>query len=127
MQKKKRPLIRPKEAGDLDPEQIRAVVRAVHVLPTEDGWQVRKGGKKRICILFETPDEAEKYAQRLATNRKVGVVVHSRAIPKLQSTKTFGKQTSGVLSSLKRQPRKISVKEDTGVSVKSQVSSKPEK
>jgi hypothetical protein len=90
MPKKKRPLIRPQEAGELDPAEIRAVVRAVHVLPTVDGWEVRKGGKKRISVLFETQEEAEKYAHQLSTDRNVRVIVHSQVIPKLQSRSTLG-------------------------------------
>lgn len=90
MPKKKRPLIRPQEAGELDPAEIRAVVKAVHVLPTVDGWEVRKGGKKRISILFETQEKAEKYAHQLSVDQNVRVIVHSQLIPKLQSRSTFG-------------------------------------
>jgi Uncharacterized protein conserved in bacteria (DUF2188) len=84
MPKKKRPLIRPQEAGELDPAEIRAVVRAVHVVPTVDGWEVRKGGKKRVCVLFETQDKAEKYARQLSVDRNVGVIVHPQVIPRIQ-------------------------------------------
>jgi hypothetical protein len=90
MPKKKRPLIRPQEAGELDPAEIRAVVRAVHVLPTVDGWEVRKGGKKRISVLFETQEEAEKYGHQLSIDQGVRVIVHSQVIPKLQSRSTLG-------------------------------------
>jgi Uncharacterized protein conserved in bacteria (DUF2188) len=78
MPKKKRPLIRPQEAGELDPAEIRAVVRAVHILPTVDGWEVRKGGKKRISVLFETQEEAEKYGHQLSIDRNVGLIVHAK-------------------------------------------------
>jgi hypothetical protein len=84
MPKKKRPLIRPQEAGELDPAEIRAVVRAVHVFPTVNGWEVRKGGKKRISILFETREKAEKYAHQLSIDRNVGVIIHPQVIPRIQ-------------------------------------------
>lgn len=97
MPKKKRPLIRPQEAGELDPAEIRAVVRAVHVVPTVDGWQVRKSGKKRVCVLFETQDAAEKYAQKLSAALNVGIIVHSQIIPKSQFRGTLANNV-GVVS-----------------------------
>jgi hypothetical protein len=85
MSAKKRPLIRPQEAGDLDPERIRAVVRAVHVLPATNGWQVKKGGKERVDRVFVTWDEAEQFAQELSVIRNVEVMVHSRDNQELQN------------------------------------------
>jgi Uncharacterized protein conserved in bacteria (DUF2188) len=131
MPKKKRPLIRPQEAGELDPEEIRAVVRAVHVLPTVDAWEVRKGGKKRISVLFETQEDAEKYAHQLSVDQSVGIVVHSQIIPKLQFRGTLANNKVGVATGLSQDGqgriRKPSVNQDVGVVKHPEILSKFEK
>lgn len=129
MPKKKRPLIRPQEAGELDPAEIRAVVRAVHVVPTVDGWEVRKGGKKRISVLFETQEEAEKYGHQLSIDQSVGIVVHSQIIPKLQFHGTFDNYKAGVATELSQDGRirKPSVNKDVEVVKHPETLSKSEK
>lgn len=79
MPARKRPLIRPQEAGDLDPERIRAVVRAVHVLPATNGWQVRKGGKEHVDRVFMTRAEAEQFSLELSIIHDVEVIFHSKS------------------------------------------------
>jgi hypothetical protein len=73
-----RPLIESPEVGNLDPEEIRAVVRAVHVVPSLDGWVVRKAGTDRIHKLFATKEQAEHFAQELSAQHHVEIMIHSR-------------------------------------------------
>jgi Uncharacterized protein conserved in bacteria (DUF2188) len=89
MPTRKRPLIRPHEAGDLDPERIRAVVRAVHVLPATNGWQVKKGGKERVDRVFVTRDEAEQFAHELSVAHNVEIMFHSKSHQELHNQFSF--------------------------------------
>jgi hypothetical protein len=78
MSNKLRPLIESSEVGNLDPEEIRAVVSAVHVVPSPNGWVVRKSGTDRIHQLFATKEQAENFAQELSAQHHVEIMVHSR-------------------------------------------------
>jgi hypothetical protein len=73
-----RPLIESPEIGNLDPEEIRAVVSAVHVVPSLDGWIVRKAGADRIYQLFVTKEQAEQFAQQISAQHHVEIMIHSR-------------------------------------------------
>ncbi len=86
MSKKMRPLIESSEIGNIDPERIRAVVRAVHVVPLPTGWEVRKSGKARVSEIFEKKSLAEKFARELSERQKVELIVHPRPRKKLPST-----------------------------------------
>jgi hypothetical protein len=83
MSKKMRPLIESSEVGNIDPERIRAVVRAVHISPTPDGWEVRTGGRERVCQVFLTQDEAEHFANELSEHHGIEVFFHSHVRQKL--------------------------------------------
>lgn len=78
MSQKIRPLMTSTEVGNLDPAQIRTVVRAVHVLPSEQGWTVRKSGRDRTNQVFATQAEAVQFAHELSGNQNVDVIVHSK-------------------------------------------------
>jgi hypothetical protein len=82
MSNRLRPLIESPEVGNLDPEEIRAVVMAVHVVPSLDGWVVRKTGVDRIHQFFTTKEQAEQFAQELSTQHHVEIMIHS-GIPEL--------------------------------------------
>jgi hypothetical protein len=84
MSQKIRPLISSTETGNLDPAQIRAVVRAVHVLPSEQGWEVRKSGRDRTNQVFATQSEALQFAQELSAHQNVEVIVHSKTAETLR-------------------------------------------
>jgi hypothetical protein len=84
MSRKLRPLITSSEVGNLDPAQIRAVVRAVHVLPSEQGWEVRKSGRDRTNQVFATRSEAIRFAHELSVHQNVEVIVHSKSAETLQ-------------------------------------------
>jgi hypothetical protein len=78
MSRKLRPLITSSEVGNLNTEQIRAVVRAVHVLPSEQGWEVRKSGRDRTNQVFVTKSEAVQFAYELSAGQNVEVIFHSQ-------------------------------------------------
>jgi hypothetical protein len=84
MSRKLRPLITSSEVGNLDPAQIRAVVRAVHVLPSEEGWEVRKSGRDRMNQVFPTQSEAVRFAHELSAHQNVEVIVHAKTAETLQ-------------------------------------------
>lgn len=84
MTQKIRPLVTSTEVGNLDPEQIRTVVRAVHVLPSEEGWEVRKSGRDRTNQVFATQSEAVQFAQELSALQNVEVIVHSKTAETLR-------------------------------------------
>jgi hypothetical protein len=78
MSNKLRPLIESSEVGNLDPDEIRAVVSAVHVVPSPDGWVVRKSGTEQIHQLFVTKEQAEQFAQQISVQHHVEIMIHSR-------------------------------------------------
>jgi uncharacterized protein YdaT len=84
MAQKIRPLITSTEVGNLDPAQIRTVVRAVHVLPSEQGWAVRKSGRDRTNQVFATQSEAVRFAHELSAHQNVEVIVHSKTADTLR-------------------------------------------
>lgn len=50
----------------LSREDVRSVVRAVHVVPeTAGGWEVRKSGRRRVVKHFETKEAAVSFAETL--------------------------------------------------------------
>lgn len=51
---------------------------AQHVEPHGDQWAVRKEGAEQASKLFDTKQEAEDRALRLAQQHNSGVVVHDR-------------------------------------------------
>jgi uncharacterized protein YdaT len=84
MTQKIRPLVTSTEVGNLDPEQIRIVVRAVHVLPCEQGWTVRKSGIDRTNQVFATQAEAVQFARELSAHQHVEVIVHAKTAETLR-------------------------------------------
>ncbi|WP_404788510.1 DUF2188 domain-containing protein [Altericista sp. CCNU0014] len=84
MTQKIRPLITSTEVGNLDPEQIRTVVRAVHVLPADQGWEVRKSGRDRVDRVFPTQAEAIHFARELSVGQNVEVIVHAKTAETLR-------------------------------------------
>jgi Uncharacterized protein conserved in bacteria (DUF2188) len=84
MTQKMRPLITSTEVGNLDPEQIRTVVRAVHVLPSEQGWTVRKSGRDRVEKAFSSKIRAIQFACELSARHNLEVIVHSKTAETLR-------------------------------------------
>lgn len=63
--------------GKIPREKIESVVKAVHVVPANDGWQVRKSGKIRIAEKFPSKEAAVSYAKDISHKRGVDLFVHS--------------------------------------------------
>jgi hypothetical protein len=99
MARKVRPLITSTEVGNLDPEQIRTVVRAVHVLPSEQGWSVRKSGRDRVNQAFATYAEAVQFAEELSSAQNVALIFHVQTdgitVRKLSIRSRTGKKKFG--------------------------------
>ncbi|MDP2127631.1 MAG: DUF2188 domain-containing protein [Pseudohongiella sp.] len=49
-----------------------------HVVPTEDGWSVKKAGALRASSLHATQQEAIKAATQIARNQKTELYIHGR-------------------------------------------------
>jgi Uncharacterized protein conserved in bacteria (DUF2188) len=84
MTQKIRPLVTSTEVGNLDPEHIRTVVRAVHVLPSENGWMVRKSGRDRTNQVFATQADAIRFARELSAHQNVEAIVHAKTAETLR-------------------------------------------
>jgi hypothetical protein len=69
--------------GTIPIREIESVVRAVHVVPSNEGWQVRKSGKVRITKNFPSKDAAVEYARNVSQTREVDLIVHSKNGPQI--------------------------------------------
>lgn len=58
--------------------EINAVVKAVHVVPSETGWKVQKTGQEGVRRVFETKQQAVDFASALSRNKRVSLVIHSK-------------------------------------------------
>ncbi|MDP3034026.1 MAG: DUF2188 domain-containing protein [Methanobacteriaceae archaeon] len=60
-----------------------------HVVPSEDGWDVKREKGKRASKHFETKKEAEKYSNELAGKQKVESIIHKQD-GKIQKRNSYG-------------------------------------
>lgn len=51
---------------------------AVHVVPHEGGWAVKREGSERAARVYKTQREAEQYGRELAKKDKTEFVLHGR-------------------------------------------------
>ena len=65
--------------------QIKAYSRAVengyktqHVLPSKNGWVVKKAGASKASKVFEKQDSAIKFGTKIAKNNKTELIVHGK-------------------------------------------------
>lgn len=49
-----------------------------HVVPSQQGWSVKKAGSARATSTHSTQDEAIAAASRIARNQKTEVYIHGR-------------------------------------------------
>lgn len=49
-----------------------------HVVPSSDGWKVRRAGSSKASSTHSTQQEAIDAAQRIARNQKTELYVHGR-------------------------------------------------
>ena len=66
------------QAGKFARSEIRSVVKAVYVVPSDSEWKVEKTGQERVTKLFETRQQAVAYAKELSRNKRVNLVIHSK-------------------------------------------------
>ncbi|MBA3693973.1 MAG: DUF2188 domain-containing protein [Acidobacteria bacterium] len=64
--------------GKISRKKINSVVRAVHVVPENEGWQVRKAGKFRVAEKFPSQDAALEYARNISRSKDVDLIIHSK-------------------------------------------------
>jgi hypothetical protein len=74
----KRTIKRASQTGRFTQSEIKAVVKAVHVVPSDAGWKVKKAGQERVSASFETKQDAVDYAKTLSRNKRVDLVIHSK-------------------------------------------------
>ena len=79
MEKTKRTLIEPSESGEIAPDQIRKVVRSVHVVPdAQGGWRVQRSGSVRASQRFSNKSDAINYGKEVSRRMQTGLYVHRR-------------------------------------------------
>ena len=79
MQAKKRTLKAPTKTGRIPRRDIRAVVKAVHIIPREgEGWEVRKSGDGRLTQQFPNKRAALEFAQSVGKQKNVELILHGR-------------------------------------------------
>ncbi|MBM4257154.1 MAG: DUF2188 domain-containing protein [Deltaproteobacteria bacterium] len=79
MQTKKRTLKAPTATGKIPLREIRAAVRAIHVVPNPGGgWEVKKLGARRLVENFPSKREALEFARSIGKRQHVELVIHER-------------------------------------------------
>jgi uncharacterized protein YdaT len=59
---------------------ISAYVKAAsqHVLPSEDGWKVKKSHAQKATKIFENKKEAVEYARKIAKKQETELFIHKK-------------------------------------------------
>lgn len=59
---------------------IKNYVRAAsqHVVPSPDGWKVKKSGAQRATKIFEAKKEAVQYAKEIAKKQQTELFIHKK-------------------------------------------------
>lgn len=79
MEAKKRTLKTSTQTGKIPRREIRAAVRAVHVVPNPGGgWEVKKLGARRLVETFPSKREALEFARSIGKRQQVELVIHER-------------------------------------------------
>jgi hypothetical protein len=79
MQTRKRTLKTPPETGSLSRRDIRAAVRAVHVLQQPGaGWEVRRSGQGRLRPPFASKQAAVEFARTVGRRYHADLIIHER-------------------------------------------------
>lgn len=61
----------------------------LHVVPSEDGWAVKREGSKRASKTFDTKKEAEEYARERAREEGGELTIHGKD-GKIQDKDSYG-------------------------------------
>ena len=79
MQAKKRTLKAPTQTGRIPRRDIRAAVKAVHIIPRGgEGWEVTKSGDGQLSQQFPNKREALEFAQSVGKQKNVELIIHGR-------------------------------------------------
>lgn len=79
MQAKKRTLKAPTKTGQIPRGDIRAAVKAVHIIPGEgEGWEVRKSGDGQLTQQFPNKRDALEFAQSIGKQKNAELIIHGR-------------------------------------------------
>lgn len=60
-----------------------------HVTPKGDAWQVKGAGNEKATKLFNTQEQASKFAKDIAINQKSEVIIHG-ADGRIREKNSFG-------------------------------------
>jgi hypothetical protein len=53
-------------------------MKSQHVVPSENGWAVKRGGANKATKIFKVQRDAEQYANKIAQNHKSSVFIHGK-------------------------------------------------
>lgn len=71
---------------------IDAIKNGQHVLPSNDGWKVKKANSERATKIFDTQKDAIEYARKVAINQQVELSIHGKN-GKIREKNSFGKDS----------------------------------
>lgn len=57
---------------------VKRGMQTQHVLPSKDGWVVKRAGASRSTKSFETQVEAIKFGKKVAKDQRTELIVHSK-------------------------------------------------
>jgi len=79
LQARNRTLKAPPETGNISRRDIRAAVRAIHVLPQPGaGWEVRRSGQGRLRQPFASKQAAVEFARAVGRRHHANLIIHER-------------------------------------------------
>ena len=64
--------------------------RNQHVVPTKDGWAVRRAGSPRATKVFDTQREAIQRGREIARNQQSELLIHGRD-GRIREKSTYGR------------------------------------
>lgn len=62
--------------------------RNIHVVPSEDGWAVKKEGKEKPEHIYAVKDEAVKAAKDIVSSKNIRLIIHDKQ-GKIQTSKIY--------------------------------------
>lgn len=62
--------------------------RNIHVVPSEDGWAVKKEGKEKPEHIYDVKDEAVKAAKEIVSSKNIRLIIHDKQ-GKIQTSKMY--------------------------------------
>ena len=64
--------------------------RNQHVIPTKDGWAVKRAGSLRATKVFDTQQEAIERGREIARNQRSELLIHGRD-GRIREKNTYGR------------------------------------